>query len=110
MTATPPASYRSGASEGVVGGDSIYAIKFVFKCHETAAIDTVLLSPRVAVAELVPLITGPINERFVKIVTIVKERDFIFFSLSLMCFVFHTNENGIEFCYLHLRNILSQLL
>lgn len=94
-----------------MGGDCIYAIKFVFKCHETATTDTVLLSPRVAVAELVPLITGPINEHFVKIVTIVKGRNFVFFlSLSLVCFVFHTNENGIEFCYLHLCNILSQLL
>lgn len=92
-----------------MGGDCIYAIKFVFKCHETAAIDTVFLSPRVAVAELVPLITGSINECFVKIVTIVKGRNFVFCP-SLVCFVFHTNENGIEFCYLHLRNILSQLL
>lgn len=88
LTATPRASYRSGASEGVVGGDCIYAIKFVFKCHETATTDTVLLSPRVAVAELVPLITGPINEHFVKIVTIVKGRNFVFFlSLSrVFCF------------------------
>lgn len=88
MTATPRASYRSGASEGVVGGDCIYAIKFVFKCHETAAIDTVLLSPRVAVAELVPLITGPINERFVKIVTIVKGT--LFFFPPLSCVLYFT--------------------
>lgn len=89
MTATPRASYRSGASEGVVGGDCIYAIKFVFKCHETAAVDTVFLGPRVAVAELVPLITRPINERFVKTVTIVKARNFGFF-FPLSCVLFFT--------------------
>lgn len=70
-----------------MGGDCIYAIKFVFKCHETVATGTVFLSPRVAVAELVPLITGPINERFVKIVTIVKGRNFVFSPLScVFCF------------------------
>lgn len=91
----------------------IYAIKFVFlNATKLRQLALLFLSPRVAVAELVALITGPINERSVKIVTIVKGRNFVPLPppLPLVCFVFHANENGIEFCYLPLHDILSQLL